>query len=452
MNGRTWLLPGEHAEGEDAEDFGVEVAAEKGEAADVEVDDIGGEGAEVEGEDEDDCGWDPAPAQVAVGLCQHHDGSDEHDGIVGPGDGCEGGCGDEGEQGTDGGAAGLAGGPAFEGGGRPSAVQQDAGDGAQEGECGRAEADEMREGEHGEALDLRGGIEVAHAPCGEGLVVLRDEKHLRDAVQVCEVVAEERLACREHGRNQQHGGPGGHACHCLPAFAQEPIEHQDCGCDFDGGGACEQKAGETGALSLREHEAEERQQDEEHVCLHERHGVLEGLREPDGEYDDADGKRVEEVWRPEPGDEADDPGEAEHGESGEDLFKEGEVRSSAEGLQSVSPEGCLYVGVKKTFVVTLVGGALPGIVGADGGEVEGVVCVEMRGLAGGNQAAAHVGGGEVVAIHVVVFEKASDDEEREDEKHQKNATARFGCGKQVRCCFEIVWDRLNRHAFFPSGF
>jgi hypothetical protein len=67
--------------------------------------------------------------------------------------------------------------------------------------------------------------------------------------------------------------------------------------------------------------------------------------------------------------------------------------------------------------MAVVGGLLPGRIGADLGEAPGVVGVEVRGLMGGDEAAANEGGGEVVAV---VIERTADAEEREDAYNQED--------------------------------
>ncbi len=266
-----------------------------------------------------------------------------------------------------------------------------------------------------EFVDLVGWKEAAHAPGGEGLVVGGDEKDVRDALEIGEVGREEAGAGDEDRGEKEGGGADDHAGGGAVAAGEEPVEDEDAGSDFDGGGEGEEGSGGEGPAALGEKEAGDGEEEIEDVGLHEHHGVAEGLGAGEEEEDDGEGDGVEQAGSPEAGDEIGDADETEQAEGLEEDVEGGETQGGAEGAKTPGPERGLDVGVEVADKAGGVGLPVPGgVVGVDFGKGFRVVAVEVVGVAGGEDAAADVGGGEVVAGCGKIAGKAKEEEDDEN--------------------------------------
>ena len=201
------------------------------------------------------------------------------------------------------------------------------------------------------------------------------------------------------------------------ASGKKPVDEEEAGSNFDGGGDGEQNAGQHGVAAGVD-QGGDGEDDKEDVRLVEEHGVAEGLAESKAEAEDGGPAGVEEERGPMAQQEPNSGSEGEQAEEEEELIEGGVVHAGAEGAEREGPERGLHVGVKLDL------GREAGASGRGGPgrivlnvEKLGVVVVEVVLLACGEHEAADIGGGEIFTRHMKILEEANGAEEDEDEQH-----------------------------------
>ena len=91
---------------------------------------------------------------------------------------------------------------------------------------------------------------AAHGPGGEGLIVGGDEKDVRDTVKVFEEGGEEWTAGGEDGGGEEDDGAEDRGDRGAVTTGKEPVNDEEAGGDFDGGGEGKEDAGGEGRRRL----------------------------------------------------------------------------------------------------------------------------------------------------------------------------------------------------------